>query len=244
MISMLRSSLRRYVKRLSPDECVEAERFVEGLVQSGEAFSHHILALLRNSRAPIEARVSAAWLVRVLEDRRAIPTLIRIVQDPLVETQLRWVAVQGLGSLRSKRAVFPLINVLLNRGEDLWLRKLAANSLGQLGDPRARDALLRFMKDPDEPSEVRGDAAEALTSFQDIRAVPTLLEQLSDPSPEVRFWAVFALGQLGEPDVIPELERVATKDDAVLPGWCSLRREARDAIQSIKERARQRDADA
>ena len=68
------------------------------------------------------------------------------------------------------------------------------------------------------------------------------LEELRDPSPQVRFWAVFSLGQLADMEVIPELERIVIEDDAVAPGWWSLKKEARDAIQSIRGRARQADS--
>src|SRR2546422_355941 len=77
------------------------------------------------------------------------------------------------------------------------VRRVSAHTLARLLDrfdePSARDALFRVVKDANEPPDVRGDVAEALAGFKDIRAVPTLLEQLHDPSPEVRFWAVFAL---------------------------------------------------
>lgn len=219
----------------------EAVRFGETLLQSGEAFCNLLLALLRDPKASPELRSEACWLLNVLDETRAIPVLIKIVQDRHVEPQLRRAATQALGSLRSKRAVLPLIEILLDGDDDEWVRRLATHSLGRLDDPRGKDALFRVVKDSNVPEGIRGDATEALTSFQDVRSVPTLVEQLRDPSPEVRFWAVFSLGQLADTDVIPELERIIAEDDAVVPGWWSLRKEARDAIQTIKDRVRQTD---
>jgi HEAT repeat protein len=141
-----------------------------------------------------------------------------------------------LGLLDVKRAAAPLVGLLLDGAEHEWVRRLAAQALGRLEDPHGREVLLRVVKDPGQPPGVRGDAAEALTNFQDARAVPTLLAQLGDPSPEVRFWAVFALGVLGGPEVVPELERVAATDDGVAPGWWSVRKEALDAIRNIRAR--------
>ncbi len=239
MIPRLRAALRRYTRSVEDGRRAEVERFAESLLQSGEAFSNLLLVLLRDPGASPESRVQACWLLRALEERRAIPVLIKIVQDRELEAVLRREATQALGILRSKRAVRPLIEILLDPDEDEWVRRLAAHTLGWLNDPRGRDVLFRVIKDPHVPPEIRGDAIEALTGFIDVRAVPTLLEQLRDPSPEIRFWAVFSLGQLADTDVIPELERIANHDDAVVPGLWSLRREARDAIQIIRDRAHQ-----
>lgn len=237
MIPTLRARLRRHAKSLAPNERAEAERFAGALLQSAEAFCDHLLALLRDSNAAHGLRSSACWLLSVLEDRRAIPVLLKITRDRQLDWVLRIEAVQAIGRFRSKRGVLPLIEVLLSQDEHEMVRKLAAHALGWLHDSRARDALLRVVKNPDEPPGVRGDAAEALTVVRDVRSVPTLLEQLHDSSSEVRFWAVFALGQLAEPDVLPALERIAAEDEAVVTGWWSVRKEARDAIRSIQGRA-------
>jgi hypothetical protein len=39
------------------------------------------------------------------------------------------------------------------------------------------------------------------------------------------------------------LERVVGTDDGVAPGWWSVKKEARDAIRNIKNRARQTDTE-
>src|SRR5437762_3297078 len=105
MISKLGSDLRRHAKRLSPDERVAAERSAAALVQTGEAFCDQLLALLRAQTATTAARASACWMLRALGYRRAIPTLLKIVQDRHLDSLLRHEAVQALGVFRSKRAV-------------------------------------------------------------------------------------------------------------------------------------------
>jgi HEAT repeat protein len=239
-IPRLRAEFRRYSQSVATTQRAEVEHFAETLLQSGEAFSQLLLALLRDSKASTELRLEACMLLRALAERRAIPALIKVAQSRHEEVRLRREAIQALGLLRSKskRAVLPLIEILSNGDDDEWARRLAAHSLGFLNDPRGRDTLFRLIKDETVPPGIRGDATEALTHFQDVRAVPTLREQLLDASPEVRFWAVFSLGQLADTDVIPELERVVMEDDAVVPGWWSLKKEARDAIQSIRNRVR------
>ncbi|MFZ0286466.1 MAG: HEAT repeat domain-containing protein [Terriglobales bacterium] len=53
----------------------------------------------------------------------------------------------------------------------------------------------------------------------DRLAFSTLLEELEDPSPEVRFWSVFGLGQMGDRMAIPALTKISHEDKATLPGW-------------------------
>jgi len=68
-------------------------------------------------------------------------------------------------------------------------------------DPTQTSTLHTVAKlaDRNEDPRVRGLAAEALTEAGERRAVPSLIAVLGDPSVEVRFWAAFALGELGNP---------------------------------------------
>ncbi len=112
----------------------------------------------------------------------------------------------------------------------------AAYSLGLLGDHRAVDPLLACLADRSEDPRVRGFAAEALTGPSERRAVPALIAALGDPSVEVRFWAAFALGELGDPAALSALQQLAQTDEATLPGWWSVSDEAAAAIESIRAR--------
>jgi len=109
----------------------------------------------------------------------------------------------------------------------------AAHALGVLGDHRAVDPLLAKLADRTEEPRVRGFAAEALTGPRERRAVPLLIAALDDPSVVVMFWATFALGELGDSPEFGALERLAQTDDAVLPGWRSVKDEAAAAIERI-----------
>jgi len=106
-------------------------------------------------------------------------------------------------------------------------------------DPTQTSTLHTVAKlaDRNEDPRVRGLAAEALTEAGERRAVPSLIAVLGDPSVEVRFWAAFALGQLGDPAALRALERLAETDDAELPGWRSVKDEAADAIERIRQHA-------
>jgi HEAT repeat protein len=59
------------------------------------------------------------------------------------------------------------------------------------------------------------------------------MEALRDETPEVRFWACFALGSMGARPALPELQRLAETDEIVCPGWWRVKDEAVDAVYSI-----------
>ena len=75
---------------------------------------------------------------------------------------------------------------------------------------------------------MRAEAAESLGCFGDTRAIPVLLFALKDESPELRFWAVFALGNsfMADDRVEPGLQAVIA-DKGVAPGWWSVGQEAK-----------------
>jgi HEAT repeat protein len=80
---------------------------------------------------------------------------------------------------------------------------------------------------------IRGQAAESLGMLEYKKALPQLLKALEDSEIEVRFWAAFALGQIGDHTSIPHLQRLAAKDKSTLRGWWSVAKEAKDAIANI-----------
>ena len=74
---------------------------------------------------------------------------------------------------------------------------------------------------------------QLLASQGPNQAFGVFIEALQAPEPEVRFWSAFALGQLRDRGALPALERLATTDRAVVPGWWAVTEEARDAITAI-----------
>jgi HEAT repeat protein len=138
---------------------------------------------------------------------------------------------------RSRRSIAAFVELLSRSDDDLWVRKIAAQSLGSQGDPRGNEYLLNLAVDTSLPDDLRGDVVEALAFVRDTRTVPTLLRLIKDPSPQVRFWAIYALGQGGGVEVLPALEEVVASDDGEMPPWGALRTEAQGSIVCIKQRA-------
>ena len=92
---------------------------------------------------------------------------------------------------------------------------------------RAALILADILSDESKPETSRACAAEALRNILrhvDMRvrefrtAVGSLLTALGSPSPAVRFFSVFALGELKEKRAVEQIKRIAIVDDAICPG--------------------------
>lgn len=76
-------------------------------------------------------------------------------------------------------------------------RQGAAYALGLSQDERSPVVpLIHVLLDPNESIRVRAEAAEALGRLGQRRAIKPLIRCTRHPSPELRFWSVFALGQI------------------------------------------------
>jgi HEAT repeat protein len=119
-------------------------------------------------------------------------------------------------------------------------RHAAARSLGWIWPVtrRAAKALIQALLDKSQPQPVREEAAESLAYSHYAPAIPPLISVLDEPDVRIRFWAVFALGGIGQwqtyapgrngadARVIEALERML-HDGEVPPGnWWSVGREA------------------
>jgi HEAT repeat protein len=88
-----------------------------------------------------------------------------------------------------------LIEALKDKEE---IRRLgAAYALSSLRqEPRAVTPLMNVLLDRAETVRVRSQAAESLGCLQHQKAIKALIICSRDPSPDLRFWCVFALGQI------------------------------------------------
>ncbi len=216
-----------------PDELRRRVQQDVGLLRgAGVRSTDSCIAMLADLSTPGHLRGIAAWLLGRVGGDEVVAPLLAAFDAP--DPALRWEAARSLGLRRDARALAPLVQALLSTG-DLDLRTAAAHALGVLGDDRAVPALLDVVSSAAEDPRLRGEAAESLAHLADRRAVAPLIGTLADESADVRFWAAFALGGLRDPRALPELERLARTDDAVVPGWWSVRAEASEAVRLIRQ---------
>jgi hypothetical protein len=125
------------------------------------------------------------------------------------------------------------------RGPTEAVRRDATYTLGHWGEVRACRVLLAVLGRTSEDATVRGLAAEGLASalasprararYED-EVTQALTSALSTASPEVRFWSVFAVGQLRLTSLRADLERLAAGDHEECPHMWKVSTEARDVL--------------
>ena len=105
--------------------------------------------------------------------------------------EIRILATEYLGLMRSKRAVPKLIQ-LIEAGNPKRLRLASVDALGEIADPRASKPLLAVLGSGSE--SLYHPAASALIYIGDIQIVPDLLRVAKNPKAPARHHAVRALG--------------------------------------------------
>lgn len=181
-------------------------------------------------------RAIACVLLATLKEKSATAALAHALEEG--PDGLEWEAAKALMRLRAESAAPTLVRVL-EQGTPSK-QSAAAYALGWLQVPSTIPALRAAAVDAHLDVEVRGHATEALGVMQAREAVPDLVALLSDESPELRYWAAYSLGQIGDPASIPELERVAANDAGVLFRHGSVKQEALEALATIRASDRDR----
>ena len=227
--------LRGVVDKMPEDLQTQAKRLIGRLLKMNLNSSESLQSLMRDGEADSKLRVLACWLLGQLGDKQAVGAVLFAFREGDVD--LQWEAAKSLGLIASKRAVKPLIVALLHAPSadksSLEKRTAAAYALGLLKDMRAIEPLVRVLNGKNEHPKLRSQAAEALANFNHPEVIDSLLKALKDKEPEVRFWAVYALGQLKAKKALPVLKRLAEKDHTLVPNWWTVDREAINAIEYI-----------
>ncbi len=195
-----------------------------------------MLALLENPQT--QQRMLAARAFCDIEDKRAIPHLIRLLTDtcPLVRVS----AVYAIGRNPSSGAVEPLI-AQLSLDWNGYVRKGVVWALGNCRDRRSLLPLAEALKT--DISAVRLWAASALAQMAEIGyeavlgAIPPLIEALvQDPVAAVRSNSAWAIGQLCRE--LPSNVVYATAIDALIQAFAEdedlgVREDAKAALLGV-----------
>jgi HEAT repeat protein len=163
-----------------------------------------------------------------------VTSLCGIIQDGSREDV--WEAAKKLESIVID-AESSLLRVLAD-GKHADARAAAAYVLGFGRFASARTTLENVLDNAREEVFVRGHAAEALAYIGDPRSTYALMENLQDDDPGVKYWCLFALGQIAEPRALSALRRFAESGEDQCYEGRSLRAEALGAIAEIERRAK------
>lgn len=191
-----------------------------------------LAGVLQDSTFSPKLRASVCWLLAQAHYGRASTALWKAFNGN--DEVLMWEAAKAFGMLKTKSVVPKLFSAL--KSKSIEHRTAAVYALGMMREPRAVTHLEAMLADKKEFPTVRGHAAEALAYLKKRRSFTVLMLALKDPEPEVRWWAAFALGELGDKRALPELKRVASVDKGRAQGGSSVRSEARCAYNRLLER--------
>lgn len=193
-----------------------------------------MLALL-NSDIILE-RMQAARAFCELEDERAIPRLIELLQDecPLVRVSVAY----ALGRNKSEHAIIPLISQL-SQDWNGYVRKGIVWALGTCHAPLGLRPLISALKY--DITAVRLWAASALGQLGDLDAIAPLTEALTqDPMSAVRGNCAWSLGKLivqKRRDFDPQDETYHEAVDALIYALedddLSVQTDARNALRKL-----------
>ena len=157
-----------------------------------------------------KARAYAAEALGKIGRPEAVQPLFALLYDG--ELECRIAAIRALAQLGDSRAVEPLIEAL----GDCVLRQVAIEALGQLADSRATEPLVDLLHDRgcEGYRWARSDVARSLGRIGDLRAVRPLLAYAEEGARRPGSSGVFsldlaaveALGQIGDPQVLPALK--------------------------------------
>ncbi len=130
---------------------------------------------------------------------------------------VRAAALGSLGQIKAPTAYDTLVAAVKTDSPDDTLRVAALRGLGELGDDKAAPLVLEWSA-LGKPFESRGAAIGALAELdKDNKAVTqTLISYLREPYVDIKFDAVFALSQRGDPAAIAPMEELVKSGDLSL----------------------------
>ena len=196
----------------------------------GASNSQELIELLANARLRNGLRASCAWVLGMIGDKHALPALTSGLQAD--NKALIWECALAIAKIPGPMAERVLMTEL-KRSVNPQRRMAAISALGNIPSKKSVPHLVKILRDQRLPSRMRGEAADALGKIGNKEAVKPLLDATYDKSSEVRFWAVYALGQTGDTNALGRLRELARSDHAKLKQWGSISREAKDAEKQI-----------
>ena len=192
------------------------------------------IGILRDPRANVETRVSAAEALGERGDPRAVDALVVALKDPAEE--VRRTAERALVKLGDRGAIAwakqdpQAINRMIAalKDQDVGVRRSAVWALGALRGPQTVDPLIAALSDP--AVSIRVEVCKALGGIEDPQVVDALSEALRDMGPGVPEVAWESLHGLG-PMAVDRLVKHLRDQDA------STRRRAMDVLVRFRGQA-------
>jgi aminopeptidase N len=181
----------------------------------GPAAEKQILAALNDDK-PWVREVAVTQLGTFKDDPSLAPKLTEIAEKDMAY-RVRAAALGSLGEIKAPNAYDTLVAAVKSDSPDDTLRNAGLRGLGSLGDDKATPLVLEWSA-LGKPFESRGAAIGALADLdKENKAVTqTLISYLREPYIDIKFDAVFALSQRGDPAAIEPMEELVKSGDLSL----------------------------
>jgi len=187
-----------------------------------------------------EVICAAAEALARLKDRRAVPSLIAVLDDP--SPRVRRAVLVALAAIEDPEAATALVRG--TKDDDFYVRQTADLLLAKLSPPQSRwiaEALVSDLRNGDRFA--RAHAVQTLRHLSVSESVPVLVTALSDDDPTVREEATWTLVGIGKPAVPRLTEALSHRDPKVRRAAAFIlgRIGDRAAVDPLLERVRDRD---
>ena len=146
----------------------------------------------------------------MLEDRKAVAPLIKVLEDKTAEKRLRGACAVALGMIRDREAL-KAIKKALTEKSSRDLRVDTAVAAGLIGDSGTVATLIDILKDPRSSLFIQGSVSLALGRIGDRRAIEPLVQMMENEKVQDlnRALAAVALGLLGDRNDLPVMCRLS-----------------------------------
>lgn len=233
-LTPMQRQIEQQKQRLSSSDIEERRTALMKLGSMKHPDASRAAATVLNDPDPI-IRVTAAHAITSMPASESVPLLVLQLKDKL--EFVRREMADALGETRSRSAVQPLVE-LLTSDKEISVRAAAANALGEIHDESAVPALVQLLSGvpSNKKSKKREDdfvmrsAARALGEIHSRAGVQVLVATLRNETAgiDLRRTAAEALGLIGDPAAVPDLQAVLTSSDPYLASA------AREALRRLR----------
>ncbi len=213
--------------------------------RSGIPISSALRLMMLDPRAGWHRRGTAAKALALADPVASVEALLDLffVQTDKIDL---WETALTIEHSAERAAVPRLTEALYDANPDR--RHAAARALGWIWPVgrRAAKALIGALLDKSQPQPVREEAAESLAYSRYAQAIRPLISVLEESDVRIRFWAVFALGGIGQwqtyacgradPRIIEALEGMLPDAEVPSGNWWSVGREALAMLGTLNQR--------
>ncbi|MEQ8169641.1 MAG: HEAT repeat domain-containing protein [Candidatus Eremiobacterota bacterium] len=137
-----------------------------------------------------------------IRDARAVPNLIKILNDEGYLPQLQGAAADSLGKIGDKSVVDELINALENKK----IQREVIVSIGTLGNPKGTEHLLKIFRAEESSTPLKALVMESIGNLGDYSASEDIIKSLRKE--QLRIPGLIALGKMREEKAIPHIEEI------------------------------------